>query len=62
MGDLNSKVGSERTEHISRPFEIGKKIERGDRLIEFCKKHNFPIINLIQKSPKKMLDMEKPRR
>ena len=41
MGDLNSKVGSDRTGTIVGPFGIGEKNERVDRLIEFCKEHNL---------------------
>ena len=44
MGDFSSKVGSERTDNITEPFGIGKKNERENRLIEFCKEHNFTIM------------------
>ena len=39
MGDFNSKVGSERVEHVVGHFGMGEKNERGYRLIEFCKEH-----------------------
>lgn len=35
MGDFNAKVGSERSETVVGPFGIGKKNERGDRLIQW---------------------------
>ena len=46
MGDLNLKVGSERTENIIRPFGIGHKNERGYRLVEFYKQHSFTVMNI----------------
>ncbi|GFN73579.1 endonuclease-reverse transcriptase [Plakobranchus ocellatus] len=45
MGDVNAKVGSERTENIVGPFGIGEKNKRGDRLIKFCKEHNLTVMN-----------------
>ena len=44
MGDFNSKVGSETSENIG-PFRIGEENERGDRLFEFFKEHNFIVMN-----------------
>ena len=46
MGDFNSKIGSERTENnYHRTIWNRRENERGDRLIEFCKEHNFTVMN-----------------
>ena len=45
MGDFNAKVGDTRVEDIVGPWGLGKENERGERLIEWCRKHNFMISN-----------------
>ena len=60
MGDFNSKVESERAENVVRPFGIGKKNKRGDRLIEFCKEHKFTIMNTWFKHPRRCWTWKSP--
>ena len=39
MGDLNAKVGKERTTDITGQYGLGARNERGERLIEFCQQN-----------------------
>ena len=36
MGDFNSKVGDERYQNIVGMHGLGRRNERGERLIQFC--------------------------
>ena len=45
MGDFNAKVGSGREENIIGPYGLGTRNENGDRLVNFCKKHNLFVTN-----------------
>jgi len=45
MGDFNAKVGNEKVADIIGPFGIGEINSRGERLIEWCKEHDYIITN-----------------
>lgn len=45
MGDWNAVVGQESLEHIIGNYGLGNRNERGDRLIDFCSKHELLITN-----------------
>jgi len=45
MGDWNAVVGKESLGHIIGSYGLGNRNERGDRLIDFCPKHELLITN-----------------
>ena len=45
MGDFNGKVGNGREENIIGPYGLGTRNENGDRLVNFCRKHNLFVTN-----------------
>jgi len=46
MGDLSTIVGEgEKIKNIVGKYELGKRNDRGDRLVEFCAKHDLVITN-----------------
>ena len=45
MKDFNSIVGEESTDKVVGPFGLGRKNERGEMLIEFCKQHDLVVMN-----------------
>jgi len=45
MDDRNDVVGEETLGHIIGNYGLGNRNERGDRLIDFCSKHEFLITN-----------------
>ena len=45
MGDFNSIVGDRSTEKAVGLFGLGRRNERGKRLIDFCKQHDFVVMN-----------------
>uniref|UniRef100_A0A8D8TDU0 Craniofacial development protein 2 n=1 Tax=Cacopsylla melanoneura TaxID=428564 RepID=A0A8D8TDU0_9HEMI len=55
MGDWNSVVGEESTDGIVGKFGYGKRNERGERLIQFCKQKNLWIANTWFKHHKRRL-------
>ena len=62
MGDMNAKVGEGRFENVVGEYGLGQRNERGERFIEWCKaKQSNSYEHLVQKSPKKKLDLEKSR-
>jgi hypothetical protein len=54
MGDLNAKVGTERTDAdgVIGKFGYGQRNSRGDRLIEFCRTNGLCIANTLFKQAK----------
>ena len=45
MGDFNAKVGSEKVLNVVGPYGIGNINPRGERLIEWCKEHDYVVTN-----------------
>ena len=45
MGDFNAVVGEERNEKIVGKYGLGNKNERGEMLIEFCKRKDLVLTN-----------------
>ncbi|CAF1413680.1 unnamed protein product [Adineta steineri] len=55
IGDWNAKVGETEVPGIVEKFELGKRNEAGDRLIEFCQDNHMVITNTCFKQPKRRL-------
>ena len=45
MGDCNAKVGNETSGKTIGPFGLGKRNERGDRLIHWCEEKGLAVMN-----------------
>src|SRR6476469_5900196 len=45
MGDFNAVVGEGKEDRVVGKFGLGKRNDRGERLIEFCKSQNLVITN-----------------
>ena len=45
MGDFNGKVGDNREEDTIGPFGVGLRNEKGERVVNFCKRHNLFATN-----------------
>src|SRR5437867_457260 len=41
MGDFNGKVGDNREEDTIGPFGVGVRNDNGERVVNFCKRHNL---------------------
>ena len=55
MGDLNAKVGKGRYDYILGQHGIGKRNERGDRLVQFCVQRNLCIMNTFFQHPERRM-------
>ena len=55
LGDFNAKIGKESFENITGNFGLGKRNERGDRLIQFCIENNMIVSNTFFQQPKRLL-------
>jgi hypothetical protein len=55
MGYINNIVGEGSTDKVVGPFGLGKRNERGKMLIDFCKQHNFVVMNTWFKKRKTKL-------
>ena len=55
MGDFNAKVGNSVISRCMGNQGLGKTNERGERLIQFCERHDLRIVNTIYKQPKRLL-------
>ncbi|KAG1651907.1 Craniofacial development protein 2 [Nymphon striatum] len=55
IGDFNAKVGNESYKDIVGKYGLGKKNDRGDRLIEFCEENKLVISNTMFQQPKRRL-------
>ena len=45
MGDFNAVLGEDKEDRVVGKFGLGKRNDRGERLIEFCKRQNLVITN-----------------
>src|SRR6476619_8495891 len=45
MGDFNAVVGEGKEDRVVGKLGLGKRNDRGERLIEFCKSQNLVITN-----------------
>ena len=45
MGDFNAKIGKGKQDEVVGPHGLGKRNDRGERLVEFCIKHKLVICN-----------------
>src|SRR6476619_6373461 len=45
VGDFNAVVGEGKEDRVVGEFGLGKRNDRGERLIEFCKSQNLVITN-----------------
>ena len=61
MGDLNAKVGKERTTDITGQYGLGTQNKRGERLIEFFQQSKLIIMNTYYKQhPRKLYTWKSP--
>ncbi|CAI6352699.1 unnamed protein product [Macrosiphum euphorbiae] len=51
LGDWNAIVGESKEHGVAGAFGLGKRNERGHRLIEFCKERNLVITNTMFSQP-----------
>ena len=45
MGDFNGKVGEGREEDTVGPYGQGERNDNGERVVNFCKRHNLCVTN-----------------
>ena len=50
MGDFNAVVGEGSEEKSVRKYGLGKRNQRGERLVNFCKKNEYVITNTFSKT------------
>ena len=55
MGDLNAKVGDERYQNIVGMHGLGRRNERGERLMQFCQENKLIIANTWFQQPVRKL-------
>ena len=55
MGDWNSQVGEGREGKTIGDYGLGKRNNRGDRLVEFCEQHNLMAANTWFKHHKRRI-------
>ena len=55
MGDLNATVGDGRYQNIVGMHGLGRRNERGERLIQFCQEHKLLIANTWFQQPVRKL-------
>ena len=55
LGDFNAKVGKENFQNIAGNYGLGKRNERGDRLLQFCIENNMIVTNTYFQHPKRLL-------
>ena len=55
MGDWNSVVGDESYRNIVGPHGLGRKIHRGQMLINFCERNGLIVTNAWFRKPKRRL-------
>ncbi|CAK1599374.1 unnamed protein product [Parnassius mnemosyne] len=55
QGDFNAKIGEGKVSDIVGSFGLGKRNDRGDRLLQFCEEHGLIISNTHFKQPPRRL-------
>ena len=61
MGDLNAKVGKERTTDITGQYGLGTRNKCGERLTEFCQQNKLIITNnYFKQHPRKLYTWKSP--
>ena len=55
MGKLNATVGDERYQNMVGMHGLGRRNERGERLIQFCQENNLIIANTWSQQPVRKL-------
>ena len=53
LGDWNAIVGELKEQGVTGAFGLGKRNEKGNRLIEFCKERNLIIVNTMFSQPER---------
>lgn len=62
MGDLNAKIGEGREGEVVGPFGLGRRNERGERLVEWCEEKGQVIANsLFRHHPRRLWTWKSPR-
>ena len=62
MEDFNAVVGVGKEDRVVGKFGLGKRDDRGERLIKFCKSQNLVITNTwFEQEKKKKIHMEESR-
>ena len=54
MGNWNAAVGEEESGNVIGKYGLDRKNERGERLIEFCKKNQLVATNTCFLQPKRI--------
>src|SRR6476661_9971545 len=63
MGDWNAVVGEEGEEKVVGKYGLGERNERGEKLVEFCKRNKLIVSNTwFQPREEKKVYMEETRR
>jgi endonuclease/exonuclease/phosphatase family metal-dependent hydrolase len=60
MGDCNSVVGDKEHHNIVGPYALGRRNQRGQMIINFCKRNGLVITNTWFKKPKRLYTSESP--
>ena len=61
MGDLNAKVGNEIHTNVIGKYGLGKRNDRGERLIQFCQQNKLFVTNTwFQQPPRKLYTWKSP--
>ncbi|XP_030747109.1 uncharacterized protein LOC115875737 [Sitophilus oryzae] len=55
LGDFNAKIGRGRFNNCVGEYGLGRRNERGDRLLQFCQENDFIISNTFFKLPNRRL-------
>lgn len=55
MGDFNAVVGEGREGREVRDFDLSKRNERGERVVEFCRENGMIITNTRFQNPKRRI-------
>ena len=45
MRDFNAKIGTIKTDNIIKPFGLDDRNERGEAIVDWCRRNNMVIMN-----------------